>query len=327
MALPPMRPRTMRNGTPRGLSASASFDSAAPTKPTGMPRMAAGFGAPASISSSSRNRAVGALPMATTAPARRSRHRSSAAAERVVPFFAASAAVRGSLSVQITSLLAGSRARVMPCATISASHRIGAPAASAPRAAATRLPPNTICRATSTWPQAWIMRTATSASSAEKRDRSASARMMANERSIDRRAVAQIGGAFRHDAASRSALARIARNRGRQFIGGTTANGASRAVPSATSAQPSGVPTTVSAARRGMRAALGAAGNMDGERAVELRRGSRGDMRRDGARGDMRRGANRRAGAGDDMPARIVGAHDKAEPFGGGGESERGRLA
>src|SRR5580692_6472824 len=37
MALPPMRPRTTRNGTPRGFSASAAFDSAAPTKPTGMP--------------------------------------------------------------------------------------------------------------------------------------------------------------------------------------------------------------------------------------------------------------------------------------------------
>src|SRR4051812_41755807 len=69
MALPPMRPRTIRNGTPRGSAASASFDSAAPTKPTGMPRIAAGFGAPASSSSSRRNSAVGALPMATTAPA------------------------------------------------------------------------------------------------------------------------------------------------------------------------------------------------------------------------------------------------------------------
>src|SRR5579862_1325278 len=72
MALPPIRPRTMMNGTPRGSAASASLDSAAPTKPTGMPRMAAGFGAPPSIRSSSRNKAVGALPMATTAPARRS---------------------------------------------------------------------------------------------------------------------------------------------------------------------------------------------------------------------------------------------------------------
>ena len=74
--------------------------------------------------------------MATTLPARRSRHRSSAAAERVVPFLAASAAVRGSLSVQITSFFAGSRARVTPCATISASQKIGAPLDKAPRAAA-----------------------------------------------------------------------------------------------------------------------------------------------------------------------------------------------
>jgi hypothetical protein len=42
--------------------------STAPTNPTGTPMMAAGLGAPASISSSSRNSAVGALPMAITAP-------------------------------------------------------------------------------------------------------------------------------------------------------------------------------------------------------------------------------------------------------------------
>src|SRR5262249_58204779 len=58
MALPPMRPRTSRNGTPRESAASASFDSAAPTKPTGMPRIAAGFGAPASRSSSNPNSAL-----------------------------------------------------------------------------------------------------------------------------------------------------------------------------------------------------------------------------------------------------------------------------
>ena len=68
-------------------------------------------------------------------------------------------------------------------ATISESHRIGAPAASAPRAAAARPLPNTMFCAASTTPQAWIMRTATSASSGEKRDRSASARMIAKERS------------------------------------------------------------------------------------------------------------------------------------------------
>ena len=44
MALPPLRPRMTMAGRP--LSSKASFDSAAPTKPTGMPRIAAGRGAP-----------------------------------------------------------------------------------------------------------------------------------------------------------------------------------------------------------------------------------------------------------------------------------------
>ena len=88
--------------------------------------IAAGFGAPPSSISSRWNSAVGALPIATTAPASRSPQSSIAAAERVVPSFSASAGTRGSRSVQITALLAGSRARVMPCATISASQRIGA---------------------------------------------------------------------------------------------------------------------------------------------------------------------------------------------------------
>src|SRR5207237_10914457 len=51
-------------------------------------------------------------------------HNSSAAAERVVPSCAAKAGTLGSSSVQMISLLAGSLARVMPCATIFASHRI-----------------------------------------------------------------------------------------------------------------------------------------------------------------------------------------------------------
>ena len=50
-----------------------------------MPTIAAGRGAPSSSISSRRNSAVGALPMATTAPPSRSAQRSSAAAERVVP--------------------------------------------------------------------------------------------------------------------------------------------------------------------------------------------------------------------------------------------------
>ena len=76
----------------------------------------------------------------------------------------------------------GKRARVIPRATISESQKIGEPAASAARADATKFCTNTICWATSTTPQAWIMRTATSASASEKPARSASARMMANER-------------------------------------------------------------------------------------------------------------------------------------------------
>ena len=50
-----------------------------------------------------------------------------AAAERVLPSSRGKAGTRGSSRVQITSLSAGSRARVMPFATILASHRIGAP--------------------------------------------------------------------------------------------------------------------------------------------------------------------------------------------------------
>ena len=64
--------------------------------------MAAGLGAPASSRSSRRNSAVGALPMATTAPDSRSIHKSSAAAERVVESFVASSGTRGSFSVQMT---------------------------------------------------------------------------------------------------------------------------------------------------------------------------------------------------------------------------------
>src|SRR5262249_35673897 len=183
IALPPIRPSTVRKGTPRGFAANASLASAAPTKPTGMPRIAAGLGAPASSISSKRNKAVGALPTATTAPPRRSRHNSSAAAERVVSSSSASRATCGSRSVQTTPLCAGRRARVTPCAAISESHRMGAPRASAARAVPTTPSPNTIRFVIVTSPQAWTMRTTMSASCSENRDRSVSARMIANERS------------------------------------------------------------------------------------------------------------------------------------------------
>ena len=132
--------------------------------------MAAGFGAPASSSSSRRNSAVGALPMATTAPSSRSPHRSSAAAERVVPSFSASAGTRGSRSVQITSLL-GRQARTGDAVGdhlgVAQDRRAGAQRGA-------RRGDETVAehdeRAASTRPQAWIIRTATSASSSEKRD-------------------------------------------------------------------------------------------------------------------------------------------------------------
>src|SRR5680860_1143972 len=102
--------------------------------------------------------------------------------DRVVPSFAARSGTRSSRSVQITSLSAGSRARVTPWATICASQKIGAPCRKAPRAACTKSGEKSIEAAASTRPQAWIMRTATSACASEKRARSASSRMMAKER-------------------------------------------------------------------------------------------------------------------------------------------------
>ena len=85
----------------------------------------------------------------------------------------------GSSSVQITSLLAGRRARVMPLATILASHRIGAPANSASRPRLAASGENKISAAASTIPQEWMTRTATFSSSGVKRNRSLSARIIA----------------------------------------------------------------------------------------------------------------------------------------------------
>src|SRR5699024_10777388 len=65
IADPPRRPCTTRCAMPRGWSARACLDSAAPMKPTGTPTIAAGTGPPASIISSRWNSAVGALPIAT----------------------------------------------------------------------------------------------------------------------------------------------------------------------------------------------------------------------------------------------------------------------
>src|SRR5437016_140374 len=73
-ALPPRRPLSVTKARPRPNPASASFASAAPTKPTGKPRISAGLSAPASSISMRWKSAVGALPIATTDPARCTRH-------------------------------------------------------------------------------------------------------------------------------------------------------------------------------------------------------------------------------------------------------------
>jgi hypothetical protein len=103
-------------------------------KPTGQPMIAAGRGAPAISISSRWNKAVGALPMAITAPSRWGSHNDTAAAVRVVPQAEASPETCSSVRKQSTSLSAGSRPAVIPMATIRASVRIGAPRPSAARA-------------------------------------------------------------------------------------------------------------------------------------------------------------------------------------------------
>jgi hypothetical protein len=88
--------------------------------------IAAGGGAPSVISSNKWNSAVGALPIATTAPARRSPHSETAAAERVVSQRCASSLACGSSTRQQISLSAGSRLRVIPAASICVSVKITA---------------------------------------------------------------------------------------------------------------------------------------------------------------------------------------------------------
>ena len=70
-----------------------------------------------------------------------------------------------------------------------------------------------------------------------------------------------------------------------------------------------------------MSTALGAAGNMNRKSVTAVRRNLVRNARRKGARGDVRRGADWRARAGDNVPPRIAGAHDKAKLFRSGGEA------
>ena len=157
------------------------MDSTAPTKPTGRPITSAGRGAPASMASSNANRAVGALPIATTAPSMRARQSATCAAERVVPIEAASPGRRGSSIRQTTSLAAGRREAMIPRATICTSHRIGAPPASAARPASTAPSLSEIASATSTMPQAWMTRIASACAARGRCERSASPRIVAKD--------------------------------------------------------------------------------------------------------------------------------------------------
>ena len=134
MAEPPRRPSTVRKGTPRA-GGERGLASAAPTKPTGVAMIAAGFGAPASSISSRRKSAVGALPMTDDGAARAA----------VAPEFdggggaggveaAGEIGHAGSFSRQTIPFPAGSLPPPIAFTAISQSVRIGAPAA---RAAAT----------------------------------------------------------------------------------------------------------------------------------------------------------------------------------------------
>ena len=113
IALPPRRPCTTRYSRPGLRQRPLRFRGADEADRDADHRRRARTG-PAGdlrpVISSRRNSAVGALPIATTAPSSRSPHRSTAAAERVVPSRAASAATAGSLQ-GADDLVAGGQPR------------------------------------------------------------------------------------------------------------------------------------------------------------------------------------------------------------------------
>src|SRR6266851_4884327 len=98
-AEPPLRPTQVRYGTSDCVN-KRFFDSVTPTKPTGMPIMAAGRQASSSTNRNASASAVGALPIATIGVAYRRAASRIPAAERVKPVAFASAAVSGLLRSQ-----------------------------------------------------------------------------------------------------------------------------------------------------------------------------------------------------------------------------------
>ncbi len=243
-----------------------------------MPRIAAGFGAPASMRSRRRNSAVGALPMATTAPARRSRHKSSAAAERVVPSFCAKR--RDARIVERADHLV---ARGQPRARNAVRDHLGV--AEDRRAGGERAARrgDEICA------EHDVLRRLDGAAGMDHAHRDVGffggkARQVGfgaddGERAlVDRRAVAQIGRGLRqalrrglrHRRPRALPRAQVARSRPEVHPARRCANGTSRAQPLAMSAQPPRRADDGERRAPGVRAALGAAGQMNLERRAEI---------------------------------------------------------
>ena len=145
------------------MAASAALDSAAPMKPDRHAdhRGRAGGRRPSS-SSSRRNSAVGALPIATTAPSSRSPQRSTAAAERVVPSALRQRRDAGVVQ-RADDLVAGRQPGAGDAAgdhlRVTEHRRTGVQRRAGPGDDGRRSTPTSATR--STMPQAWIMRTTT----------------------------------------------------------------------------------------------------------------------------------------------------------------------
>ena len=165
MALPPRRPCSVMKGRPRSFAASAAFDSAAPTKPTGKPSTSAGLCGAAGDEleqpeqrgrrvADDDDRAVESVAPASSMPA----------AERVWPERVGELRGAGLVDGDVHRRSpAASRSVIRPAATMRTSQRIGAPAASAARPRPPAPSEKARSATMSGMPQAWTMRAATGA--------------------------------------------------------------------------------------------------------------------------------------------------------------------
>lgn len=161
MGLPPILPNRVMWGMDWNCSCKSSLDSAAPTKPTGMPIIAAGAGVPFETFSSKWNRVVGALPTTTIDRLRSSGQSSTAAADRVVLNSLANSGVFGLLRVQRILFRQERKDFVIDDATASQSVSMVSPALSADVKAGTKLSVARIASAIAGTPQVWINRRTT----------------------------------------------------------------------------------------------------------------------------------------------------------------------